>query len=186
MLTIVVPGRENRESWDERKEEFVILPPIKEKIIQLEHSLISISKWESKYCKPFINTKEKTNEEMMDYIKFMTITPNVDPSVYDRLSEENIRDISQYMEAPMTATTIKNTNQNKRSGRFITSELIYCWMTQLNIPFECEKWHINRLMMLIQVCNEENKEPKKQSKRETAQNFAAINAANRKRFNSKG
>lgn len=181
MLRLVV--QLSPEGWDEQKEEFV---EAKTQVLQLEHSLVSLSKWESKWCKPFLTDNNKTEEELLDYIKFMTLTQNVDPEVYSHLSRENYQQINDYINAPMTATTFSENRQGKRNREVITSELIYYWMVALNIPFECQKWHLNRLITLVRVCNIKNEPPKKRSKRETASNYAALNAARRKQFNSKG
>ena len=180
MLTIKIPAMEQ---WDELTETFV---STKEQTLQLEHSLVSISKWEAKWCKPFLdNLVEKTVEEEIDYIKCMTLTQNVDPNVYRNLSNDNLNEIHKYIESPMSATIIPK--QNKGGIReIITSEIIYYWMISLNIPFECQKWHINRLIKLIEVCNIKNQSPKKMSKRDIMSRNAAINAARRNKLNSKG
>lgn len=180
MLRITIPAGE---LWDEANDEFIVID--KDTTIQLEHSLVSLSKWESKWCKPFYSDKEKTNEEVIDYIKCMTITQNVNPNVYMLLSEENILAINNYIEAPMTATTFSN--KNGGGGReIITSELIYYWMIALNIPFECQKWHLARLLTLIRVCEIKNQPPKKMSTRDTLSRNAALNAARRKQYRTKG
>ena len=181
MLEIVVPASEG---WDEQKEQFV--PIQKEQTLVLEHSLVSLSKWESKWCKPFLSRQEKTTEETIDYIRCMTLTQNVDPKVYNFLTEENIRDVNAYIEAPMTATWFSNSNNGKQNQEQITAELVYYWMIALNIPFECQKWHLNRLLTLIRVCEVKNSPPKKMSKREILSRNAALNAARRKQLNSKG
>ena len=180
MLQIVIPGQE---FWDEQKQEFI---NTKEQVLQLEHSLISLSKWESKWCKVFLSKQEKTQEETIDYIKCMTITPNVDPEVYNHLTRENIKEIEDYIAAPMTATYFSLDNAGKSSREQVTSELIYYWMIALNIPFECQKWHLNRLLTLIKVCNIKNQPPKKMSKREIMSRNAALNAARRQQLNTKG
>lgn len=181
MLQIAVPI--TKEGWDEEKEEF-IKPQVK--ILQLEHSLISLSKWESRWCKPFLSSKEKTDEEIMDYIKCMTITQNVDPDLYNHLTAENIDDINTYIYAPMTATTFSEDKTSKANREIITSELVYFWMVSLQIPFECQKWHLNRLLTLIRVCNVKNQPPKKMNKRDVMNRNAALNAARRKQLNTKG
>ncbi len=182
MLQITIPAVE---LWDERKQEFVTT---KEQTLQLEHSLVSLSKWESKWGKAFITKQEKTFEETLDYIKCMTITQNVDPEVYNHLTNENIEEINKYIEAPMTATYFSDTCDKtvKSSNEQITAELIYYWMIALNIPFECQKWHLNRLLTLIKVCNIKNQPPKKRSKKEIMSRNAALNAARKKRLNTKG
>ena len=181
MLQITIPSRE---LWDESTNEFVIT---KEQILQLEHSLISISKWESKWQKAFLTKQEQTHEETIDYIKCMTLNQNVDPNVYNYLTNDNIRQINAYIDSPMTATYFSE-EKGGRGGRGeqITSELIYYWMIALQIPFECQKWHLNRLLTLVRVCNIKNQPPKKRSRREIMSRNAALNAARRKQLNTKG
>lgn len=180
MLKIIVPATEY---FDEINEEFINK---KEQTLQLEHSLVSLSKWESKWNKAFLGKQEKTDEEILDYVRCMTLTQNVDPEVYSRLSAENYAAINAYIEAPMTATCFFDEKKGQRSKETVTSELIYYWMISYNIPVEFQKWHLNRLLTLIRVCNVKNTPPKKRSQREIMKRQAAINAANRKRFNSKG
>lgn len=181
MLRIVVPL--SVEGWDEEKEEFV---KAKEQVLQLEHSLVSISKWESKWCKPFLTADEKTEEEILDYIKCMTLTQNVDPDVYMHLTKENVEQINNYINAPMTATTFTDDKQKGRNREIVTSEVIYYWMTALQIPPEYQKWHLNRLMTLIRVCNIKNAPPKKMGKRDIMSQNARLNAARRQRLNTRG
>lgn len=180
MLQITIPAVEQ---WDERKQEFVTT---KEQTLQLEHSLVSLSKWESKWCKAFLTKQEKTFEETLDYIKCMTITQNVDPEVYNYLTNENIEEINNYIDAPMTATYFSDDKTAKPSREQITAELIYYWMIALNIPFECQKWHLNRLLTLIKVCNIKNQPPKNRSRKEIMSRNAALNAARRKQLNTRG
>lgn len=181
MLQITIPATEQ---WDEAKQEFI---NTKEQKLQLEHSLVSLSKWESKWCKPFLGKDEKTDEETIDYIRCMTITQNVDPSVYDFIPNDVREQITKYINAPMTATWFsKEQKGGKGSSEQITSELVYYWMISLNIPFECQKWHLNRLLTLIRVCNVKNQPPKKMSKKSLMSRNAALNAARRKQFNTKG
>lgn len=180
MLQITIPGIER--GWDESKQEFV---SVKKQTLQLEHSLISLSKWESKWCKPFIGIKEKSDEEIMEYIKCMTLTPNVKPEVYRCLTPENILEINRYIEAPMTATTFSS--KGAGIGReIITSELIYYWMITLNIPMECQKWHLNRLITLIRVCTIKNSPPKKMSRSEILRRNRELNEARKKQLNTMG
>lgn len=181
MLQITVPATEQ---WDELSEEFVYT---KECVLQLEHSLVSLQKWESKWHKPFLTKVEKTEEELLDYIKFMTITQNVDPKVYRCLTDENYEDIKNYIDDPMTATTFPEDKSSKGTNReIITAELIYYWMIAQNIPPEYREWHLKQLLTLIQVCTVKNTPPKKRSKKELASQYAAMNAARRKKLNSKG
>ena len=179
MLLIVIP---EIELWDEQKEEFIRTKAHK---LALEHSLLSISKWESKWCKPFLLKEPKTAEQDIDYIKCMTITQNVDPKVYNYLTNENFQEINKYIEAPMSASTVSDM-PGGTSREMVTSELIYYWMVSLNIPFECQKWHLNRLLMLIKICNAKNKPSKHYNKRDLYRQHSKINSINRKRFNSKG
>lgn len=181
MLRIVVPI--SPEGWDEKKQEFI---EPKVQVLQLEHSLISLSKWESKWCKPFLSTEEKSVEEILDYIKFMTLTPNVKPEVYECITLANIKEINDYIEAPMTATTFSESNSKKGKREIVTAELIYYWMIALNIPFECQKWHLNKLLTLIKVCNIKNSPPKKKSEKDTWLQYEALNAARKKQLNTKG
>lgn len=180
MLKITIPSAE---LWDEDKEEFVYT---KEQTLQLEHSLVSLSKWESKWCKAFLSKHEKTFEETVDYVKCMTLTQNVNSDVYQYLTNKNIAEINRYIEAPMTATYFSDDKIGKTSREQITSELIYYWMVALNIPFECQKWHLNRLLALVKVCNIKNQPPKKRSRKEILSRNAALNAARRKQLNTRG
>ena len=180
MLQIVIP---ERELWNERTEEFVYT---KELHLQLEHSLISISNWEMKWHVPYFD-EDKTDEQALDYIRCMTLTKNIPESYYAYLTAKNVEDINEYMLDSMTATTINDLKQNQgpRSQK-VTSELIYYWMIQFGIPFTCDKWHINRLIMLIRVCAEENKPQKKKSARELASEYRMINAARKAKYGTKG
>lgn len=180
MLTITVPATE---SFDPVTETFFTT---KEQKLVLEHSLLSISKWEAKWEKPFFAKDEKkTVEESRDYIRCMTITQNVDPAIYYALSEDNYNDILAYMEKPMTATWFAQSD--KPPGReVITAEVIYYYMVALQIPFSCEKWHFNKLMTLIRVVNEKNKPPKKMSKKAIMSRNQALNAARRQKLHSMG
>lgn len=180
MLQITIPAVEQ---WDEQKQEFFYT---KEQTLRLEHSLVALSKWESKWCKAFLSKKAKSLEESLDYIKCMTLTQNVDPNVYINLTSDNIREINDYIGAPMTATVFSESNFGKRSNEVVTAELIYYWMITLNIPLECQKWHLNRLLTLIRVCEIKNQPPKRMSKRSLMSRNAALNAARRKQFNTQG
>ena len=180
MLTITIPATE---MWDEKNEKFI---DIKECRLQLEHSLVSLSKWESKWCKPFLFTNDKTAEEIMDYVRCMTLTTNVSPEVYYGLTSENIKAINAYIEAPMTATHFGSEQNGSGKREIVTSELIYYWMIALNIPFECQKWHLNRLLTLIRICNIKNQPVKKMSRKEIMSRNAALNAARRKQLGTKG
>ncbi len=180
MLQITIPATE---LWNEKTNQFV---QTREQTLQLEHSLVSLSKWESKWCKPFMSKVEKTPEETIDYIRCMTITQNVADDVYNGISNEIIDQISRYIEAPMTATTFSNDNKNVINRDIITAEIIYYWMVALTIPFECQKWHLNRLLTLINVCNIKNQPKKKTSKREILSRNATLNEVRKQRLNTTG
>lgn len=180
MLKITVP---ETEFYDEIRNEFFYK---KEATLQLEHSLVSLSKWESKWNKAFLGKQEKTEEEIIDYIRCMTLTQNVDPDIYYRLTADNYAAINSYIESPMTATTFFDDRKQKEGKETITSELIYFWMISYNIPVEFQKWHLNRLLTLIKVCTIKNSPPKKRTNREIMRHNAALNAARRNRLNSRG
>lgn len=180
MLTITIPPDE---LYDERTNKFI---EIKETTLQLEHSLVSISKWESKWHKIFLDEKvEKTEEEIIDYFKCMTLTQNVNPYVYYALKKDTIEKINNYIKNPMTATKFNEENLKKmsmgkpRNDEKMSSELIYYWMVSAQIPFECQKWHLNRLLTLIRICGIKNQPPKKMSKSDLANKYRNVNAARR-------
>lgn len=183
MLQIVV---HTTEFWDSGKQEFIDLG--KEQTLQLEHSLVSISKWEAKWNKVFLGKDSKTDEEMRDYIRCMTLTQNVNPLVYRCLSPSNLQAIHDYIDAPMSATHFASDfgMTRARSREKITSELIYYWMITFGIPFECQKWHLNRLLALIRVCSIKNQPKKKMSQRELMERNSALNASRRKALNTRG
>lgn len=179
MLTITIPPIE---LYDEVKEEFVTS---KGAVLLVEHSLVSLSKWESKWCKPFLTDIEKTYEETVDYIACMTVTQNVDPDIYEHISSSIINEVNNYIGKPMTATVILP-SQSKKNREVVTAELIYYWMIALSVPFECQKWHLNRLLMLINVCSIKNAPPKKMNRREILSRNAALNAKRREELATKG
>jgi hypothetical protein len=180
MLTIVVPGVE---MFDEKSQEFVTKDDV---TLKLEHSLISLSKWESIHEKPFLGKDVKTNEEIVSYIKCMTVTPNVPEIVFSKLSEDNINEINVYIDSKMTATWFSEPPGAPHSRDVITAELIYYWMITFQIPFECEKWHLNRLFTLIRVCNIKQSKPKKMTRAEIAARNRELNARRRAQLGTKG
>lgn len=180
MLKLVVSGQE---FFNELTNEVKIT---KDTELQLEHSLLSISKWEAKWHKPFFKDEEKTNDEIMDYIRCMTLNQNVDPLVYKCLTNADVVKIKEYIDDPMTATWFSDISGQSSRNEVITNELIYYWMIALQIPFECQKWHINRLLTLIKVCNIKNAPSKKMSKDEIRRRNAEINAKRRAAMHSKG
>lgn len=179
MLQVAIP---EKEYYDELNERFVYT---KEQILQMEHSLASISKWEAKWHIPFLGKEQKTEEQTIDYFRCMTITEDVDPLVYISLTQDQVSQISAYIDDKMTATWFSN-QQNKMNRDIITSEVIYYWMVALEIPFECEKWHLNRLLTLVQVCNIKNAPAKKMGRKEQFRQNKAINAARKQKANSHG
>lgn len=180
MLTIVVPGVE---MYDEQTEEFVTKDDV---TLDLEHSLVSLSKWESIYEKPFLGKGEKTTDEIIGYVKAMTVTPNVPDAVFLKLTEENIMAINEYIDAKMTATWFNEAPGAPPSRDVITAELVYYWMITFQIPFECEHWHLNRLFTLIRVCNAKQAKPKKMSRAEIASRNRELNAQRRAQLGTKG
>lgn len=180
MLQITIPAAEY---FDDETQMFV---ETKEQRLQLEHSLVSISKWESKWKKPYLNNKDISREESLDYIRCMTITQNVNPLVYYAIPDDILKQIMDYIADPMTATTFRESNSGRGGGEIITSEIIYYWMTEYNIPPEYQKWHFNRLMTLIKVCSIKKNPQKKMTKAEILRNNRELNAARRKKMNTKG
>lgn len=167
--------------FDERTEEFIDCPAVH---LKLEHSLISIQRWESKWHKSYLSSKGLTHDEILDYIRCMSLDPNIDPSVIRRLTSAQYAQIRQYIEDPMTATTFHN-DKGKGRNMTITAEIVYYWMTSFGIPFECAKWHINQLLTLIQVCGIKNN-PKKGKTRQSAKSRADLNKARRARLGTSG
>lgn len=180
MLEITIP---DKEYYDEKAEAFFT---VKGKTLCLEHSLVSLSKWESKWHKPFLGKTEKTYEEMVDYIRCMTITQNVDPLLYNAIPADLIEKINVYLEDSMTATWFSKDQNQRPNHDVITAEIIYYWMISLQIPMECQKWHLNRLLTLIQVCNIKNAPSRKMSKKDQFKRNRALNSARKRRLNSNG
>lgn len=184
MLTIIIPGGR---LWDNRSEKFINIKPTE---LILEHSLLSLSKWEARWKKPFLNLNKEnamSGTEIIDYIRCMTINDNVDDSVYYALTEQNIKNILDYIEDPMTATVISNKDKaGRRDRKILTNEVIYYYMTELNIPFTCETWHLNRLLTLIQVASIEKQPPKKMGRREQLAQQRALNEARKAKHHTRG
>ena len=180
MLTVTVPLTD--ESFDDSTQEFVAGENFQ---LQLEHSLVSLSKWESKFETPFLGQGEKTFEETMWYIEAMAVTPDVPPEVFRRFTQENLDEIKEYIDAKMTATWFK-AEPTRRQTEIITAEIIYYWMISLNIPFECQHWHLNRLMTLVQVINQKNAPQKKMSPRDVAARNRQLNKERQAKLNTTG
>lgn len=182
MLDLIIPGKE---LWDDERQEFLTMTPSK---LQLEHSLVSLSKWESKWGKPFLGKEAKSREQTLDYIRCMTITQNIKPEVYDNLPSDMIVTIKEYIDAPMTATWFTDAQgpAKPHKSEVITAEIIYYWMITQSIPMECQKWHLNRLLTLIRVCSIKNNPPKKMSRKEMIANRRALNEKRLSQLNTKG
>lgn len=180
MLKLTIP---KVEFYNEKTSEFDLHPEIE---IELEHSLVSLSKWESKFEKPFLSRDEKTSEEVLSYIVMMAEGQDFDYRALHGLTEEQVDQINEYIQAKMTATWFSDEKNSPSSREIVTSEIIYYWMLSLNIPFECQHWHLNRLLTLIKVCNQKNQPPKKLSKSELANRNRAINEARRAKLGTKG
>lgn len=174
MLPLTIKGDE---FWDPTKEEFITIPDC---TLKLEHSLLSVSKWESKYKRAFLSEKTgpKTIDENLDYVRFMSINEDINPNAYLGITEEQLQQIVEYIQDPATATTFSKNPRGRRSS-FITSEIIYWEMVTLGIPFECEKWNLNRLLTLIRVCDEKGQPPKKMSQNDLLRQYAGVNAKRR-------
>lgn len=180
MLRIIIEGDE---VYNEETNTFETFNDV---AIDLEHSLLSLSKWESKYQKPFLSVGEKTPEEIFGYLKAMVVTPNVDLDVLYRCSQKDIDKIQEYIDSSQSATTFGMMPERRGPGEVITSELIYYWIVSFNIPFDCENWHLNRLFSLIRICNIKNSKPKKMSRNEMATRNQALNAKRRAELNTTG
>ena len=179
MLQITLPV----ELWDEGNQEFVYLPG---QTLELEHSLASLSKWESKMNKPFLSKDAKTYEESLEYLRCMMLTPGVAEDVYEYLMVHKLREIDEYINSSMTATILPPNRGRKGRPEIITAEVIYYWMIAMQIPSEYEYWHLNKLITLIGVCNVKNSPPKKRSSDEILRDQMALNAERCKKLNSKG
>ena len=180
MLTITVGSTQ---SFDDEKQEFVDEGGVE---LQLEHSLVSLSKWESEFEKPFLGKEAKTTEEILSYVRYMLLTQNPPEDFSQKLSKENLEAINAYIERKMTATWFSDQPGAPSSREVITAELIYYWMTVFNIPFECETWHLNRLFTLIRICNVKQAKPKKMSRAEIAARNRELNAQRKSQLGTKG
>ena len=179
MLTIIV----GEEYFNEEDQTFSIKEGVE---LELEHSLVSLSKWESLVQKPFLSTDEKSPQEIRQYVEAMIISTDYPPDIVRRLSRENMQEINAYIDSPQTATTFGAMPETRGRGETITSELIYYWMVAFNVPFEVERWHLNRLFALIRICNLKNSKQKKTPKHDLAARNRALNEQRRAKLNTKG
>jgi hypothetical protein len=170
------------EDFDEEKNQFVTGQVV---VLELEHSLESLSKWESKWEVPFLGNQEKTQEQVIDYIRTMNSRGEISPEVISHFNAKTFNDVNAYISAKMTATWFPDT-KSRGPQRIITAELIYYWMIALNIPFECQQWHLNKLLTLIQVCNAENAPKKKMSSAAAAAERQRLNDERRRATGSTG
>lgn len=189
MLLITVKAINKNGRWDPEEEKFIYLDH--DITLQLEHSLISVSRWEAKWKKPYLSSSskfEKTPEEVRDYIKCMTVSCNIDPDVYKLLSKENYEEINRYISDPMTATWFDNSKKDKGRGtEEMTSELMYYYMTEYGIPWEAQKWHLNRLLTLLRTFSEkESSSGNKISTRDLLKRNSSLNKMRRAALGSKG
>lgn len=180
MIKIHVPGVE---SFDDETEKFVEVGGYD---LEFEHSLVSLSKWESKYEKAFISKDNKTSEEIFDYAEMMCTTPNPPPDFIHNMTDENFKELVAYIDSKQTATVVRNMSGQRASSEVTTSELIYYWMVSLQIPFECQHWHLNRLITLIKVCSAKNTPPKKMSHNEIAARNRELNAQRKAQYKTTG
>jgi hypothetical protein len=180
MLRITLQGEE---FYNEVTEEFSTVGDV---VLELEHSLISLSKWESKFEKPFLSPKDKTAEEILGYVEAMIMTPDLPTDVFARFTQEHISKVNAYVDSKQSATTFAEIAKPKGRSEVVTSELIYFWMTTFHIPFECENWHLNRLFALIRICNIKNSKPTKMSRSEIAQRNRQVNAERKAKLGTTG
>jgi hypothetical protein len=180
MLTITVGGTD---VYDESTDKFDTQGGVE---LQLEHSLVSLSKWESEFEKPFLDKDSKSPEELLAYVRCMIVSENPPEGILHKLSQENFEAVQAYIDRKMTATWFSEQPGTPGTTAIITSELIYYWMTLFQIPFECENWHLNRLFTLIRICNAKQSKPKKMSRAEVAARNRELNAQRRAKLGTKG
>ena len=180
MLIITIP---EMEYFNESSNEFC---KVKSTSLQLEHSLVSLSKWESKWHKPFLAKDYKSDEETRDYIRCMTINTQPSFNVFRALTDNQIKQIAAYIDSPMTATTFSKSQMEGTNREIITSELIYYWLIAQQIPFECQKWHLNRLLTLIRVCSIKSTPPKKMGRQAIQSRNKELNEQRCRQINSRG
>jgi hypothetical protein len=181
MLTLTIGGTE---VFNEEDQTFSVVDST---VLQLEHSLLSLSKWESKTLKPFLSTDKKTPRELELYVEAMIITSDFEPDIVRRFSQKDLDAVNAYINSSESATTFGNMPETKGRGEIVTSELIYYWMVMFNIPFHpCETWHLNRLLALIRIANIKNSKSKKMSRHELVARNRALNEERRAKLNTRG
>ena len=171
VLDLYIPGKE---FWNSELQEFIYTKDI---TLHLKHSLVSLTRWEQHYKRRFLDNGPKNEEEYRFYIQCMTLNKDVDPLVYTVLQEDDIKKVTDYLHDSMTATTLPKQNNNRSNSEKLSSELIYYYMTALNIPFECEKWFLNNLIILISIASIKNNPQEKKSK----PSWSSIRALNAER-----
>jgi hypothetical protein len=180
MLKLFVAGTEY---FDDETQTFETVGGVE---IELEHSLLSVSKWESKFQKPFLSRTQRTREEVLAYVEAMIVTPDYPLDIIGRLDQDNLEAINKHIESKESATTFGSMPERPGRGEVITAELVYYWMVAFNIPFECERWHLNRLFALIRICNIKNSKPTKMSRHEVLARNRELNAKRKAEFNTRG
>jgi hypothetical protein len=180
MLRIII---EAVEAFDDNTQTFITFDEV---VVELEHSLLSVSKWESKHQIPFLSPGKKSKEEIIDYLKDMVITPDIGLDALDRCSQKNLVEIQEYIDSSQSATTFGEMPERRGRGEVITSELIYYWMIAFNVPFECQQWHLNRLFALIRICNIKNSKQKKIPRHELALRNRELNAKRKAKLGTSG
>lgn len=180
MLRLILP---EEELFDDSTQEFITKPKVE---LELEHSLLSLSKWESFFEKSFLGTTEKTDQETWYYIYCMLLDDSFEPSITKRFGNTQLKAVTDYIQSSQSATTFGEMPQRPGKGEIITAELIYYWMVAFTIPFECERWHLNRLFSLIKICNLKNGKPQKRSKAEVARSYQELNAKRKAQLGTSG
>jgi hypothetical protein len=180
MLKLVIEGTEY---YNQETETFETVGDV---VLMLEHSLVSVSKWESKFEKPFLTKDNKTTEEVLFYVEAMILTPNYPEGIINSFTQKSIDAVNNYIESKQSATTFGKMPEQRSRGEIITSELIYYWMVAFNIPFECQHWHLNRLLALVRICNIKASKPKKMGRTELLQRNRQLNEQRKAELGTRG
>lgn len=153
--------------------------------LQFEHSLRSLSKWESKNKIAFLAGREKTPAQMVDYYRCMLLSPE-DPDLVYLLDPSQMEELTNYINENQTASSVPNEGPTQYNPETTTSELVYFWMTALKINWEAQDWHFSRLMMLVQITSYKQQPPKKRNPREVLSDMRRENERRKKLFNTSG